>query len=100
MNKLHKPNLTKARKRTKTNVETKEYKKPDIINLGKGKKYLIQTHGCQANEADTEVMQGLLEEQGFTKTNVIEETDLLIINTCAIRENAENKVFGELGRLK
>ncbi|MCF7923511.1 MAG: tRNA (N6-isopentenyl adenosine(37)-C2)-methylthiotransferase MiaB [Candidatus Izimaplasma sp.] len=100
MEKMHKPSLTKARKRSKTLVETKEYKRPEIINLGKGKKYLIQTHGCQANEADTEIMQGLLEEQGFKKTDVIEQADLLLINTCAIRENAENKVFGELGRLK
>jgi len=100
MEKLHKPSLQKARKRSKQNIETKEYHRPEIINLGLGKHYLIQTHGCQANEADTEVLAGLLEEQGFEKTDVIEETDVLIINTCAIRENAENKVFGELGRLK
>ncbi|QWB99368.1 tRNA (N6-isopentenyl adenosine(37)-C2)-methylthiotransferase MiaB [Mycoplasmatota bacterium] len=100
MDKVHKPNLNQARKRSKNDIETKEYHQSDLINLGKGKKYLIQTHGCQANEADTEVLSGLLEEQGFTKSETIEETDVLIINTCAIRENAENKVFGELGRLK
>lgn len=100
MEKLHKPDLRLARKRTKNDIKTKEYRKSNIVNIGVGKKYLIQTHGCQANEADTEVLAGLLEEQGFTKTDIIEETDLIIINTCAIRENAENKVFGELGRLK
>jgi tRNA-2-methylthio-N6-dimethylallyladenosine synthase len=100
MDKLHKPDLKQARKRSKDDIQTKEYQHSEIINLGKGKKYLIQTHGCQANEADTEVLSGLLEEQAFTKSNSIEETDVLIINTCAIRENAENKVFGELGRLK
>jgi len=100
MDKLHRPDLNKARKRSKDDILTKEYKQTEIINLGKGKKYLIQTHGCQANEADTEVLSGLLKEQGFKKSNTIEETDVLIINTCAIRENAENKVFGELGRLK
>ncbi|QLY39762.1 tRNA (N6-isopentenyl adenosine(37)-C2)-methylthiotransferase MiaB [Hujiaoplasma nucleasis] len=100
MEKLHKPDLKLARKRSKEHIETKEYQKTEIINLGLGKKYLIQTHGCQANEADTEVLAGLLEDQAFTKTDIIEETDVLIINTCAIRENAENKVFGELGRLK
>src|SRR5690606_27562406 len=51
-------------------------------------------------EADTEVIRGLLEDQGFTPVSVLEEADLVVINTCAIRENAENKVFGELGRLK
>ena len=100
MEKLHKPDLRLARKRTKHEIHTKEYHQSEIQNIGVGKKYLIQTHGCQANEADTEILAGLLEEQGFTKTDVIEETDVLIINTCAIRENAENKVFGELGRLK
>lgn len=100
MEKLHKPSLKNARKRSKDKIQTKEFEQSSIKNIGLGKKYLIQTHGCQANEADTEVMRGLLEDQGFTQTNVIEETDVLIINTCAIRENAENKVFGELGRLK
>jgi tRNA-2-methylthio-N6-dimethylallyladenosine synthase len=100
MEKQHKPDLNQARKRSKNHIETKEYHGKTYAKLGQRKKYLIQTHGCQANEADTEVMAGLLEEQGFKKTNVIEETDVLIINTCAIRENAENKVFGELGRLK
>lgn len=100
MEKHHKPDLNQARKRSKNHIETKEYQGKSYQKLGQGKHYLIQTHGCQANEADTEVMAGLLEEQGFSKTNVIEETDVLIINTCAIRENAENKVFGELGRLK
>lgn len=100
MEKLHRPDLSLARKRSKDQINTIEYHQQDIINLGMGKTYLIQTHGCQANEADTEVLAGLLEEQKFTKASKIEETDVLIINTCAIRENAENKVFGELGRLK
>ena len=100
MEKLHKPDLRLARKRTKNDIHTREYKQSNIQDIGVGKKYLIQTHGCQANEADTEVLSGLLEEQGFEKTHIIEETDVLIINTCAIRENAEKKVFGELGRLK
>ncbi|MFA7561552.1 MAG: tRNA (N6-isopentenyl adenosine(37)-C2)-methylthiotransferase MiaB [Candidatus Izemoplasmatales bacterium] len=101
MERINKPDLSVARKRSKSEVDTINYhKNQSIKNLGVGKKYLIQTHGCQANEADTEVIQGLLEEQGFVKTKIIEEADLVLINTCAIRENAENKVFGELGRLK
>jgi tRNA-2-methylthio-N6-dimethylallyladenosine synthase len=101
MNITNKPNLQKARKRSKNEVSTVEYKIDEYIkDLGVGKKFLIQTHGCQANEADTEVIKGMLYSQGFTETNVLEETDIVLINTCAIRENAENKVFGELGRLK
>jgi tRNA-2-methylthio-N6-dimethylallyladenosine synthase len=101
MQRLNKPDLSSARKRTKNQVNTIEYENfKNIKNIGKDKSYIIQTHGCQANEADTEVIRGLLEEQGFTPANVLEEADLVVINTCAIRENAENKVFGELGRLK
>lgn len=98
---LNKPNLKQARKRSRDVVSVIEYHTDDYIkDLGIGKKYLIQTHGCQANEADTEVIKGMLQSQGFEETNAIEDTDLIVINTCAIRENAENKVFGELGRLK
>ncbi len=101
MERMNKPSLTLARKRTNKIVETIEYKKSETIkDLGLGKKYLIQTHGCQANEADTEVLKGMLENQGFELTDKLEEADLILINTCAVRENAENKVFGELGRLK
>jgi len=97
----NKPDLKNARKRTKNEVETKEYENIQRIkDIGKDKKYIIQTHGCQANEADSEVLRGLLESQGFSSTEHLEDSDLVIINTCAIRENAENKVFGELGRLK
>ncbi len=101
MERINRPNLNTARKRSQEATKTIVYQKfENIKNIGKGKKYLIQTHGCQANEADTEVIRGLLEDQGFIPTNVLEAADLVLINTCAIRENAENKVFGELGRLK
>lgn len=101
MERINKPNLNTARKRTKNEVLVNEYQDfKTIKDLGKDKKYIIQTHGCQANEADTEVIRGLLETQGFEPTLHLEDADLVIINTCAIRENAENKVFGELGRLK
>ncbi len=101
MDSVKKPNLNQARKRFRDEVKIIEYKLPEHVkNMGVGKTYLIQTHGCQANESDTEVLSGLLESQGFKKADKLEETDLVIINTCAVRENAENKVFGELGRLK
>jgi tRNA-2-methylthio-N6-dimethylallyladenosine synthase len=101
MERINKPDLKKARKRSKNEVDVIKYSDyKNIKDIGKDKRYIIQTHGCQANEADTEVIKGLLESQGFVWTDALEEADLVIINTCAIRENAENKVFGELGRLK
>src|SRR5699024_4246374 len=69
-------------------------------NIGKGKKFLIRTYGCQMNEHDTEVMAGILMEMGYEATTDTNEADIILLNTCAIRENAENKVFGELGHLK
>lgn len=98
---LHKPKLNDARKRTKNETEQINYAIPEAaIHIGADLKYMIQTYGCQGNEADSEKMRGLLESVGFTQTLVEEEADLIILNTCAIRANAENKVFGELGRLK
>ncbi|MDD4705893.1 MAG: tRNA (N6-isopentenyl adenosine(37)-C2)-methylthiotransferase MiaB [Bacilli bacterium] len=65
-----------------------------------GKKYYIRTYGCQMNVHDTEEIKGLLESVGFTESKNINKNDLIILNTCAIRENAHNKVFGFLGHLK
>ncbi|GBF72082.1 tRNA (N6-isopentenyl adenosine(37)-C2)-methylthiotransferase MiaB [Paenibacillus sp. 598K] len=72
----------------------------ELRSLGAGKQYLIYTYGCQMNEHDTEVMKGLLEQMGYTATEDRKQADLILLNTCAIRENAEDKVFGELGHLK
>lgn len=68
--------------------------------IGSGKKFLIQTYGCQMNEHDTEVMAGILSTMGYTATEEAADADVILLNTCAIRENAENKVFGEIGHLK
>ena len=101
MERMKKPDLRLARKRSNSEVIINEYNvAKEIKNLGVGKKFLIQTHGCQANEADTEILRGMLFSQKFEETQILEEADLVLINTCAIREGAENKVFGELGRLK
>ncbi|RIX51749.1 tRNA (N6-isopentenyl adenosine(37)-C2)-methylthiotransferase MiaB [Paenibacillus nanensis] len=72
----------------------------ELRTMGIGKRYLIQTYGCQMNEHDTEVMKGMFEEMGYTATENRKEADVILLNTCAIRENAEDKVFGELGHLK
>lgn len=99
---FQRPSITDARKRGKevTHVHRDFVIEDSIKNIGAGKKYLIQTYGCQMNEHDSEAIIGMAEELGYTKAESQEEADLIILNTCAIRENAENRVFGELGRLK
>ena len=67
---------------------------------GEGKKYLTITFGCQANEFDTEVLAGMLESAGYSAAAALEEADLIVINTCAVRRKPEEKVAGLLGRLK
>lgn len=96
------PNLVDARKRTCSKVDIIRNFKIDesLKNIGKNKKYLVKTYGCQMNERDSENICAILEEMGFTKGLDIEDADLVLLNTCAIRENAHNKVFGMLGRLK
>lgn len=98
--KYFKPNLKDARMR-KSGIEYKKFVLDEEYKLlGAGKKYRIQTYGCQANEADSEIIAGILEEIGFVESLNESDADLIILNTCAIRENAENRIWGELGRLK
>lgn len=68
----------------------------DILN----EKYYIDTWGCQMNEEDSEKISGLLKGIGYIRTEVKEEADIIIFNTCCVRENAEQKVYGHLGALK
>lgn len=63
-------------------------------------KYYITTMGCQLNENDSEKLAGIVESMGFEKTEKLEEADLVIYNTCCVRENAEERLFGKLGELK
>ena len=95
------PNLMEARRRTKSSFVKETYKFDNKYkNIGLSKKYYLKTYGCQMNEHDSENICGLLEEMSYTKTLSMEEADLIILNTCSIRENAHNKAFGMLGRLK
>lgn len=96
------PDIRKARKRGRDQIEVHyDFDIPsDMKSIGKDKKFLIQTYGCQMNEHDSEVMAGILMEMGYEATNQVDEADVILLNTCAIRENAENKVFGEIGHLK
>ena len=63
-------------------------------------KYVILTFGCQLNENDSEKIAGMVEEMGFSKTEIFDEADLIIFNTCCVRENAEERLFGKLGEIK
>jgi len=67
---------------------------------GKLLKYYIHTFGCQMNENDSERLAGMLTEMGYTETDRADDSDLVIFNTCCVRENAELKVYGHLGALK
>ena len=69
-------------------------------NAETAKKVHIQTFGCQMNEYDTDKMLEVLRHENYSQTNCQDEADLIILNTCSIREKAENKVYSELGRLR
>ena len=95
------PSLKDAKLRRNLEVETIRYRIDDKYkDLGKGKLYYIYTYGCQGNEADSEVMAGILEGIGYKEAKDPLDADLVLLNTCAIRENAEQRIWGVLGQLK
>jgi tRNA-2-methylthio-N6-dimethylallyladenosine synthase len=99
--KYFKPSLKQARKRIETKTDEIKFELFEKHQkLGHNKTYDIHTYGCQGNEADSETMAGIFESMGFSKAKNETEADVIILNTCAIRENAENRIWGELGRLK
>lgn len=71
-----------------------------VKELNTGLKYNINTMGCKLNENDSEKIAGMLEDMGYTATDSVEDANVMVFNTCCIRENAEEKVFGKLGELK
>jgi tRNA-2-methylthio-N6-dimethylallyladenosine synthase len=68
--------------------------------MSEPKRYFIRTFGCQMNEHDSERIAGMLEAEGYARAADAESADLVVLNTCAIRENADNKLYGNLGHLK
>lgn len=95
------PNMNEAKKRDK-NRKVKEftYEEIKLDESLVNKKYYVRTYGCQMNEHDGERIKGVLSKEGMIETDNIEEASLIILNTCAIRENAHDKVFGFLGLVK
>ncbi len=95
------PNQKTERKRiNKTNIFEEFSLDDSFFTLGKDKLYYIYTYGCQENEADSEKIMGMLNHMSYKRTMDVEKADVIVMNTCAIRKNAEDKVFGEIGRLK
>ena len=95
------PDYVKAKKRTNEKTLNENYEfNINLRDLGKDKTYYLKTYGCQMNEHDSENIKAMLENMGFTAIDDYETADLVILNTCSIRENAHNKAFGMLGRLK
>ena len=86
--------------KTDISNELKYIEKVKQINAGKNAKYYILTMGCQLNENDSEKLCGMVEKMGYTETDDISSADLVIYNTCCVRENAEEKLFGKLGEVK
>ena len=86
--------------KTNINNELEYIEKVKKINEGKNLKYHIFTMGCQLNENDSEKICGMVEKMGYSLTEDISEADLVIYNTCCVRENAEEKLFGKLGEVK
>ena len=96
---MHLPNMKEAKVRGQSKVnyiyEDRSYNKKFT-----GKKYYIRTYGCQMNVHDSEEVKAILENLGFEESKVMKDADFILLNTCAIRENAHDKVFGFLGRCK
>ena len=98
---MHLPDFKEARTSNKLEYKKIRYNIEDKYkDKYKGKLCYLRTYGCQMNEHDSENIKGILEELGYSFTSDMDKADLIILNTCSIRENAHNKAFGLLGRIK
>ena len=95
------PDLLEEKLRDKRDYNTIAFKlNDDVLNKYEGKSFYLKTYGCQMNEHDSENIAALLEKLGFKRIDDYQNADLVLLNTCSVRENAHNKAFGMLGRLK
>ena len=95
------PNKKEEASTNKIDYIRREYKLDNKLkNRYSGKTYFLKTYGCQMNERDSEAISGILEEMGLSRIDDYRKADVLLLNTCSIRENAHNKAFGMLGRFK
>jgi len=94
------PSIKESRKRTNKTVDYVYLNQNYNSESFKNQKYFLRTYGCQMNVHDSEEIAARLESLGFTPTDNIETADIVILNTCAVRENAHDKLYGFLGRCK
>ena len=108
---LSKPSFIEAIKRNQTNIDTIHYNNETFVSLFlnnlvlkerliKNNSFYIKTHGCQANIRDEESIAGLLSSLGLKRIDNQNEASIIVINTCSVRENANNKVYAEIGNIK
>lgn len=81
-------------------IQQEYMEKVKQLHINKNLKYNIMTMGCQLNENDSEKLCGMLEKMGYSQTQDAKQADIVLFNTCCVRENAEDKLFGKLGELK
>lgn len=67
---------------------------------GAGRKLFVETYGCQMNVGDTEIVVSVMQREGYVYTERIDEADVILINTCSIRDNAEQRIWGRLAEMK
>ena len=96
---MHLPDFNEEKNRTKTSINY-IYIDDNIKQEVNDKKYFLRTYGCQMNVHDSEAFAHILEKMGYSKTEVLEEADVVLLNTCGVRENVHDKVIGYLGRCK
>ena len=93
-------NAEETRKQYDFMSKASEILKKKSESLGRPMKYFVQTFGCQMNERDSEKLAGILEKIGYLKADTEEEADIILYNTCTVRDTADQRVFGRLGVLK
>ncbi len=96
---MKKPEWDLAKDRTKKEITYIDLNN-DYTKIVSNKKYFIRTYGCQMNVHDSEQIKFYLKALGYTETDTLDDSDIVVLNTCAIRENAKDKLFGFLSRAK
>ena len=89
------PNMIDAKKRNNDKINYVNYN-VSLDKFGEGKKFFVRTYGCQMNEHDSEKIKGMLKSVGYTECDSVDNADIVILNTCAIRENAHDRYLAFL----
>ncbi|MBR3886636.1 MAG: tRNA (N6-isopentenyl adenosine(37)-C2)-methylthiotransferase MiaB, partial [Alistipes sp.] len=68
--------------------------------VGDGRRLFVETYGCQMNVGDTEIVVSIMQKEGYFYTDKIDQADIILINTCSIRDNAEQRIWGRLTEMR